>query len=90
MTKREFICDMGFPEAVVFDGPDYDDAIIGVTDDGRVVYDYDKMVESFAQRNGVPEEEAMEFIDYNAIRAIPYAGPHAPVVMYPFREEDLA
>ena len=28
-------------------------------------------------------EEAVEFIDYNTLRAIPYAGGFAPVVMYP-------
>ena len=43
---REAISDMGYDDAVVFDDPDYDTAIVGVSEDGRVVYDYDAMVES--------------------------------------------
>ena len=81
MTKRELICDMGYEEAVVFDDPEYDDAIIGVTEDGRVVYDYDAMVESLANQDHMSLEEAQEFIDYNAIRALPYQGS-PPIVMY--------
>lgn len=86
---RDLICNMGYEDAIVFDNPDYDDAIIGVSDDGRVVYDYDKMVESLMSRDGMSEEEAVDFISYNTIRSIPYAGALAPIVMYPIREEDL-
>lgn len=89
ISKRELICDMGYEEAIVFDNPDYDDAIIGVSEDGRVVYDYDKMVESLMSQDGMAEEDAVDFISYNTIRSIPYAGEYAPVVMYPIREEDL-
>ena len=30
----------------------------------------------------ISEEEAMEWIDYNTIRAIPYAGSGAPIIMF--------
>ena len=30
---RDALCDMGHEEAVIFDGPDYDEAIIGVTEE---------------------------------------------------------
>ena len=79
---REALCDMGHDEAVVFDNPDFDEAIIGATEDGRVVYDYDAMVKCLAEKDGMTELEAMEFIDYNTIRAIPYAGEYAPIIMY--------
>ena len=29
------------------------------------------------------DEEAIEFIDYNTLRSIPYYGEKAPVVFYP-------
>ena len=90
MTKRELLCDIGYEDAIVFDGPDYDDAIVGVSDDGRVVYDFEKMLDVLMTRDGMTVEEAMDFVNYNTIRAIPYAGERAPVVMYPLREEDLA
>ena len=83
------ICDMGYEDAVVFDCPDYDDAIVGVSEDGRVVYDYEKMVKCLVERDGMTDTEAIEFVDFNTIRAIPYAGEFAPIVMYPIREEDL-
>lgn len=80
---RNALCDMGHDGAVIFDGPDFDDAIIGVTDEGRVVYDYNAMVLCLMQQDGISEEEAIEFIEYNTIRALPYAGPNAPIIMYP-------
>lgn len=60
----------------------YDDAIIGVTTDGNVVYDFNLMVESLMNHEGMNEADAIEFIEYNTIRAISYAGEFAPVVMY--------
>lgn len=79
---------MGHDEAVVFDGPDFDDAIIGVTDEGQVVYDYNAMVRSMMQQDGISEDEAIEFIEYNTIRSIPYAGENAPIIMYPITIEE--
>ena len=79
---REALCEMGHDEAVVFDNPDFDEAIIGATEDGRAVYEYDTMVKCLAEKAGISELEAMEFIDYNTIRVIPYAGEHAPIIVY--------
>lgn len=70
------------PLAVVFDNPAFDDSIIGVTDDDCVVYDYNKMVEELAAEDGISLEDAADFICYNTIRALPYAGDYAPIVMY--------
>lgn len=85
MNKRELLTEMGHEDAVVFDSPEFDDAIIGTTHDGRVVYDFDKMVKGFVEANGGTEEEAIEFIEYNTIRSLPYY-PNSPVIMYPLEE----
>lgn len=69
-------------EAIVFDNASYDGSIVGVTTDGRVVYDYDKMIEELMQDEGWSYEEAAEWIDYNTIRSLPYAGCNAPIIMY--------
>lgn len=82
MSARETIAEMGYEESVVFETPDFDEAIIGVTSDGNVVYDYEKMVDSLMKKDGMTREEAVEFIDYNTIRALPYAEDPAPVIMY--------
>ena len=70
-------------DAIVFDNMSYDGSIVGVTTDGRVVYDYDKMVEELMQDEEWSYEDAAEWIDYNTIRALPYAGENGPIIMYP-------
>ena len=60
----------------------YDGSIIGVTTDDRVVYSYDKMVEELMQDEEWSYEYAVDWIDYNTIRALPYAGPNGPIIMY--------
>ena len=55
----------------------------GATHDGRIVYDYDKMVEYLMNNDGWSDIEAIEWIEYNVIRSIPYMGSDAPIVMYP-------
>ena len=68
--------------ALVFDNYAYDNSIIGVTFDGRVIYCYDKMVKELMEDECWDELSAIEWIDYNTIRAIPYAGEKAPIVVY--------
>lgn len=69
-------------DAIVFDNMSYDSSIIGVTTDGRVVYDYDKTIEELMQEEEWSYEEATEWIDYNTIRSLSYAGENAPIIMY--------
>lgn len=79
---REIICDMGYEDAIVFDNPSYDEAIIGVSDDGRVVYDYDVMIKCLVINKGMTAHEAADFISYNTIRSACYI-ENGPIVMYP-------
>ena len=69
-------------DAIVFDNMSYDGSIVGVTTDGRVVYDYDKMVEELMEDEGWSYEDSAEWICYNTIRALPYSGENAPIIMY--------
>ena len=69
-------------DAIVFDNMSYDGSIIGVTTDGRVVYDYDKMIEELMQEEEWSYEEAAEWIDYNTIGSLSYVGGHGPIIMY--------
>lgn len=82
MNNRELLTEMGLDESIVFENPNYDDAIIGYDEVSlRIVYDYDKMVECLVKEDGMEYDEAMEFIDYNTIRACPYMGDKAPIVL---------
>lgn len=81
MSKRDTLCELGFEDAIVFDNPSYENAIIGTTEDRRVAYSYEKMVECLMEEDGMDSTDAMEFIDYNAIRSLPY-WPNGPIVVY--------
>ena len=67
-------------DSMVFDNASYDNSIIGVSTDGRVIYSFSKMVEELMADNGWSEIEAIEWVEYNTIRALPYLGPNAPII----------
>lgn len=81
LTNREKLAAVGYEDSIVFENPDYDGAIIGVTDEGNVVYDYCKMVEHLMEKDGMEMTEAVEFVEYNTVRALPYAGDGAPIII---------
>ena len=83
---KEALVGMGFEESIVLENPDYINAVIGYDEDGRVIYDYWKMIECL-QEEGMTEEEATDFIYYNTVRALPYMGPKAPIIMYSFYDD---
>jgi hypothetical protein len=82
MAINEDIRMMLDEEAIVFDNPSFDNAIIAVDQDGRAVYDYDLMVEELMRDEEWTMEDAIEWIEYNTLRSIPYAGDMAPIVVY--------
>jgi hypothetical protein len=82
MTNRNILSDLGYENAIIFENPSYDAAIIGISTDGQVIYDYDKMIGCLMDEDGMTYDEAVDFIDYNTIRALPYVGEGAPIVMY--------
>lgn len=82
MTNREILSDLDYEELVVFENPDYDNAIIGVSHDDRVIYDYDKMVEHLVNKENMTVEDAADFISYDTIRSLSYRGSDAPIVMF--------
>ena len=63
-----------------FDGDPngYDLAIIGITDDDKLVYSKEKMVQILIETdNEMNEEEAWEFLEFNCFGA--YVGDQTPV-----------
>ncbi len=69
------------PDSIVLDDYSYDNSIIGITLDGRIIYDYDLMVEELMQDDDCSMEEAIDWIEYNTLRAIPYMGDKAPIIV---------
>lgn len=83
MNASERLLDFGYDDVIYLVNYSYDDALIGVSADNRAIYDYDKMVEWLIKTENFTQEEAIEWIDYNTIRALPYMGEKAPIIMYP-------
>lgn len=81
MSKRELLADFGYEDCIVFENPDFDEAIIGVTTDDCVVYDFNLMVQHLMETDGITDIEAIEFIEFNTIRSLPYV-ENAPVIVY--------
>ena len=69
-------------EAIICDNPSFDNAIIGVTSNNCVVYDYNQMIAEMMIDDGCSYEDAVDWIDYNTIRSLPYTGENAPIIMY--------
>ena len=83
MTAKERLLEAGYEDVIVLENFSYDDALLGVTWDNRAVYDFEKMVEWLCSTEGFTYDEAVEWIDYNTIRALPYAGGAGPIIIYP-------
>lgn len=83
MNIEERLMNAGHEGVVYFVDPSYDDAIIGISHDERVIYDFDKMIECLMKEENMDVIEAIEWIEYNAVRSLPYCGDKAPIIMYP-------
>ena len=78
---KDILCERSYEDAVVLESPDYLNAIVGVSDDGRVIYDYEKMAQCLMETDGMDYEEATEFIDFNTLGALPCMGEKRPIIL---------
>lgn len=76
-------------EIALMDSPSFDSSIVGITDDGRLAYSYSSMVLELQKDENLDPEAAIEFIDYNTIRALPYMGENAPIILDLTKDELL-
>ena len=91
-TPEEILEDNGYDietlqeeKTILYRNPDFSTAIIGISDSYHVVYDYNKMIEHLMTYEGWSEEESIEWIDYNTLRAYTSEGK-MPIVMYPIEQ----
>ena len=93
MFTSEEIIDYVFennPNAALFTCPDFNDAIVGWIENEYelpvICYSYCMMVESLAKECEYSEDpimEAMEYIDYNTLRTLPYISDTGrPAILY--------
>lgn len=72
-----YIEDSGYESVTIFSNPTYETAFIGMSNDDRAVYDYDKMVE-FLIQNGMDINEATDFISFNDS----FRDSDTPIILY--------
>lgn len=75
---KEYLAD-NYPDSYLLD--DLDDAIIGVSTLGNVIYGFDKIIQILMDRDGMTYGEAVEYFDYNIDRVLPYMVEGFPVIM---------
>ena len=66
----------------LFDNPRYPNSIIGLTIDNRAIHDMEQMIVDLMEEDKISYIDALEFIEYNTIRALPYMGGDAPIILY--------
>ncbi len=72
------------PDAIVLEPRStFNRAIIGSDPDGRLVYSSYKIIRAFMDEDGMTEEEAIEYFEYNTLGAIqPMNNPNKPLFVY--------
>ena len=68
-----------YPDSIVLDG--LDDAIIGISTAGNVMYSVEQIINIFIHRDNMTPEEATEYFDYNVERALPYMTDGVPPIL---------
>jgi hypothetical protein len=70
-------------DILLMDG--FDDAIIGysqrINDPTLAVYSWELMVKILMERDGMSDEEAMDYIDFNCLGA--WVGERTPIIVLP-------
>lgn len=82
MNANEKLLEAGYEDILIFEDESYDDALVGVSEDGRAIYNFDKMCEYLMNKYGWSDIESIEWIEVNTLRALPYYSSKAPIVMY--------
>ena len=65
---------------ILIDG--YDNSILGISDDGQAIYDYESMIYELMDDNDWSREEAEEWYSYNTERALfSFSTKERPIIM---------
>lgn len=70
-----------------FVDPSFDKAIIGVSHDNRLIYSYELMIEDYMEQFNCSVEEAIDWIEFNTIRSLPYY-ENSPIIMMEIDERE--
>lgn len=58
----------------------YDDALIGISNDGRLVYSIEKMIKIYSKEYNTTSEQAIDWLEYNTFNT--FVGEMTPIWAY--------
>lgn len=82
MKINELLENSPFEDVLLLRNFSYDQALIGLSNEGRAIYDFNKMVKWLVAQESCSEEQAIEWIENNTLKSLPYYGERAPIIMY--------
>jgi len=87
-----YLVEKGFVDFVVLEPQnDFNKAIVGFDEkQNRLIYSYEKIIdvhtEMFIEKDetdpNVAYDNAVEWVDFNTLRAIPYMGKYRPIIVF--------
>ena len=81
-SLKEWLVDQGYEEAIVLESPTYRNAVLGISEDGRVIYSERIIIEDMVVDEGMDIDDAFDNFSYNLLRALSYMGEKAPIILH--------
>ena len=79
-SLKEWLIERGFEESIVLENPSYRNAVIGVSENGRVIYSERIILEDMVIDEGMKLEDALDYFSCNLLLSLPYMGEMAPII----------
>ena len=79
---KEWLVDQGYNDSILLESPSYRNAVVGVSEEGRIIYSARIILQDMMIDEGMEYEEAVDHFSYNLLRSLPYMGEMAPIIQY--------
>ena len=79
---KEWLVDQGYNDSILLENPSYRNAVVGVSEEGRIIYSARIILQDMMIDEGMEYEEAVDHFSYNLLRSLPYMGEMAPIIQY--------
>lgn len=81
-SLKEWLIDQGYEGSILLENPSYRNAVVGVSEDGRVIYSARIILQDMMLDEGMTYEEAVDHFSYNLLRSLTYMGEKAPIIQH--------
>lgn len=81
-SLKEWLVEQGYDDSILLESPSYRNAVVGVSDEGRVIYSERIILQDMMIDEGMEYEEAIDHFSYNLLRSLPYMGKMAPIIQH--------